>query len=239
MKEIITSKQNEKIKEIVKLSKQSEKEASQQFIVEGYHLLEMALEAKVVLKVLTLKEIKDLPNSIPQYIVTPEIMDKISSLKSPQGVLAVCSMKKEQSLSNDRILYLDDISDPGNMGTLLRTALAFGYKDIIVSHNSTSIYNEKVVQSSQGAIFKLNIIKGDASTLKNLKDYEILSTEIKGSLSLKEVKHQKKIVLVLGNESRGVSKEILNISHQRIRIDIKDIESLNVAIAGAIAMYSL
>lgn len=239
MKEIITSKQNEKIKDIVKLSKQSEKEASQQFIVEGYHLLEMALEAKVVLKVFTIKEIKDLPNSIPQYIVTSEIMDKISSLKSPQGVLAVCSMKKEQSLSNDRILYLDDVSDPGNMGTILRTALAFGYKDIIVSKNSTSIYNEKVVQSSQGAIFKLNVIKGDVSTLKNLKDYEILSTEIKGSVSLKEVKHQKKFVLVLGNESRGVSKEISNISHQRIRIDIKDIESLNVAIAGAIAMYSL
>ena len=239
MKEIITSKQNEKIKDIVKLSKQSEKEASQQFIVEGYHLLEMALEAKVVLKVFTLKEIKDLSSSIPQYIVTPEIMDKISSLKSPQGVLAICSMKKEKSLSNDKILYLDDVSDPGNMGTILRTALAFGYKDIIVSKNSVSIYNEKVVQSSQGAIFKLNVVKGDASTLKNLKDYEILATEIKGSVSLKEVKHQKKFVLVLGNESRGVSKEILDISHQRIRIDIKDIESLNVAIAGAIAMYSL
>lgn len=234
----ILSKQNEKIKDLVKLSKSSEKESRQQFIVEGYHLLEMALASNSVVSVFSLKEL-DIPSNISQYIVTEEIMEKISSSKSPQGVVAICLMNKEKSIVSNKVLYLDDVSDPGNMGTILRTALAFGYNDIIVSKNSCSVYNEKVVQSSQGAIFELNIVKGDVSTLKNLEGYEILATEIKGSVSLKDVKHQDKFVLVLGNEAHGVSKEILSIADQRIRIDIRDIESLNVAIAGAICMYSL
>ena len=235
----ILSKQNEKIKDLVKLAKPSEKEARQQFIVEGFHLLEMALKSNSVVSIFTLKAIKEVPSNIPQYIVTEEIMEKISSTKSPQGVVAICKMKKEQPISLNKVLYLDDVSDPGNVGTILRTALAFGYKDIIMSKNCCSVYNEKVTQSSQGAIFDLNIVKGGIETLKSLKRYEILATEIKGSVSLNEVKHQDKFVLVLGNEAHGVSKEILSIADQRIRIDIKDIESLNVAIAGAICMYSL
>lgn len=235
----IKSRQNERIKEVVKLQQASHKETKQQFIVEGFHLLEMALNANAVKEVYTLKEISNLSNKIPQYIVTSEIMEKISTNKSPQGVLAICSMKKAEPISSNKVLYLDDVGDPGNMGTLLRTALAFGYNDIIISNHSCSIYNEKAIQASQGALFKLNIIKGDSSLLKALKGYEILATEIKGSLDLKSINAPQKFVLVLGNEARGVSDEILKIADKRIRIDIKDIESLNVAIAGAICMYSL
>lgn len=235
----IKSRQNERIKEVVKLQQASHKETKQQFIVEGFHLLEMALNANAVKEIYTLKEIPNLSKDIPQYIVTPEIMEKISSSKSPQGVVAVCSMKNAEPITSNKVLYLDDVSDPGNMGTLLRTALAFGYKDVIVSAHSCSVYNEKAIQSSQGALFNLNILKGDASLLKNLKGYEILATEIKGSIDLKSIKAPQRFVLVLGNEAHGVSKEILDIADKRIRIDIKDIESLNVAIAGAICMYSL
>ena len=235
----IKSRQNERIKDVVKLQQTSIKEEKQQFIVEGFHLLEMALNANAVKEVYSLKDIPNLSKDIPQYIVTPEIMEKISSSKSPQGVVAICSMKKAEPISSSKVLYLDDVSDPGNMGTLLRTALAFGYKDVIVSAHSCSIYSEKAIQSSQGALFSLNIVKGDAPLLKSLKDYEILATEIKGSVDLKSVKVPQKFVLVLGNEAHGVSKKVLEISDKRIRIDIKDIESLNVAIAGAICMYSL
>lgn len=235
----IKSRQNERIKDVVKLQQTSIKEEKQQFIVEGFHLLEMALKTNAVKEVYSLKEIPSLSKDIPQYIVTPEIMEKISSSKSPQGVVAICSMKNAESITSNKVLYLDDVSDPGNMGTLLRTALAFGYKDVIVSTHSCSIYNEKAIQSSQGALFSLNIVKGDASFLKSLKGYEIIATEIKGSVDLKSVKAPRKFVLVLGNEAHGVSKEILDLADERIRIDIEDIESLNVAIAGAICMYSL
>mgnify|MGYP003309195658 CR=1 FL=1 len=136
----------------------------------------------------------------------------------------------------NKVLFLDEISDPGNLGTLLRTALAFGYKDVILN-GGCSQYNEKVLQATQGAIFKLNIVNN--LDLKELKDYEILATEIKGSTELSQVKVSDKFVLVLGNEAHGVSQKILSLASKRIRIDINDIESLNVAIAGAIAMYKL
>lgn len=239
MIEYISSRQNSKIKEVTKLFQMSEKKAQGKFIIEGYHLLEMALSAKKVSAVFSLKEEKSVPSSIPQYIVTPEVLEKISLTKSSQGVVAICTMKEEKEIESSNVLYLDDVSDPGNMGTLLRTALAFGYKDVLVSPNSCSIYNEKVIQASQGAIFTLNVKTSDIEGLKKLKDYQILATEIKGSIDIRDVKKIGKHILVLGNEARGVRKEILQLASQRIRIDIEDMESLNVAIAGGIAMYSL
>lgn len=234
----ITSKQNDKVKDVVKLTNPSERNKRQQFIVEGYHLLEMALADNSVQSLFTVKEIPNLDPSIDQYLVSEDILKKLSSTKNPQGVVAICSMRKPQPIKGDKVLYLDGVSDPGNMGTLFRTALAFGYKDIIVD-NTCSMYNEKVISSSQGAIFKLNIVEGDLSTLKALKGYDILATEIKGSVSLDEVKPNNKHVLILGNEAHGVREEVLKLATERIRIDIKDIESLNVAIAGAICMYAL
>jgi RNA methyltransferase, TrmH family len=239
MIEYISSRQNSKIKEVTKLFQMSEKKAQGKFIIEGYHLLEMALSANVVNVVFSLKEEKNVPSSIPQYIITPEILEKISLTKSSQGVVAICLMKEEKEITSNNVLYLDDVSDPGNMGTLLRTALAFGYKDVLVSSNSCSIYNEKVIQASQGAIFSLNVKTCDMEGLKKLKDYQILATEIKGSIDIRDIKEVSKHILVLGNEARGVRKEILQLASQRIRIDIEDMESLNVAIAGGIAMYSL
>lgn len=238
---LISSKQNDKIKEIVKLSDKSYKNEKGLFIVEGFHLLEMALESKVVDQIFTTKEIKDIPSDIPQFIVTSEIMDKISKNKSSQGVLALCRIKEEKEISSSHVLYLDDVSDPGNMGTIFRSALAFGYKDIILSKNSCYLYNEKVVQASQGAIFKLNIITKDISYLNKLKKegYQILVTSLKDADDIKDITPNNKHVLVLGNEAHGVSEEAIKIADKKIKIHIEEIESLNVSIAGAIAMYLL
>ncbi len=235
----ISSKQNSKIKDLLSLYKSNIREKERKFIVEGFHLLEMALINNKVEAIFTLKEINSIPENIPQYIINEDILNKISLLKNSQGVLAVVSFNEEKPISSNKVLYLDDVSDPGNLGTILRTALAFSYKDIIVSKNTCSIYNEKVIQASQGAIFKLNIIKKDYTYLKELKDYLVIATEIKGSITLDELVKKDKFVLVLGNESHGVRNEILSLSDIRLRIDIKDIESLNVAIAGAILMYEL
>lgn len=133
--------------------------------------------------------------------------------------------------------FFDDVSDPGNLGTILRTALAFGYQDILLTKNCCSITNEKVIQASQGAIFSLNIL--DEFSLEKLQKqgYQIVATEINGSIALDSFKPNKKHVLILGNESRGVRQEFLNNSDVRVRIEIEQIESLNVAIAGAIVMY--
>ena len=230
----IESRQNQKIKDLVKLSQIKYSKEKKLFKIEGYHAFEMAEESGVLISVFTTKEIKDI--SVPQYIVTEDMMALISSSKSPQGVICVCKFLKQKEVSSDKILLLDNVSDPGNLGTLLRTALAFGYNDVIL-RGGVSQYNEKVLQSTQGAIFKLNIIND--VDIRNLKEYQIIATEIKGSVDLSTVHPKKKYVLVLGNEAHGVSKELLEIADKRVRIDINNIESLNVAVAGAIAMYEL
>ena len=238
----ISSKQNTKIKEIGKLiSDNSYRKERKEFVIEGFHLLEMALEDKLVKAIFSLEPIKNIDEKITNYIVSEDILKKISTQKNPQGVVAICSMRKEKEISHNNVLYLDGVSDPGNLGTLLRTALAFSFKDVILSKGSVSIYNEKTISSSQGAIFRLNIISGDEQNLIDLKEkgYKILATEIKGSVELKNIKKSDKQVLILGNEAHGVNEKILNLADERIRIDINEIESLNVAICGAIMMHYL
>ena len=235
----IKSRQNELIKEVAKLSDASFRKQQNKFKVDGFHMFEMAKEADQLFEVFTLKEIRDLDKSIPQYLVSEEVLEKISSSKSPQGIVSVCKFKEEKLISSNRVLYLDDVSDPGNLGTILRTALAFGFSDVILSKNCCSIYNEKTLQASQGAIFSLNIVYDKNLVELKAKGYEILATEIKGSISLNEVKKNDKFILVLGNEAHGVSEPILKLADKHVRIDIDSIESLNVAIAGAIAMYEL
>lgn len=238
----ISSKQNTKIKEIGRLiSDNSYRKERKEFVIEGFHLLEMALEDKLVKAVFSLEPIKNIDEKITNYIVSEDILKKISTQKNPQGVVAICSMRKEKEISHNNVLYLDEVSDPGNLGTLLRTALAFSFKDVILSKGSVSLYNEKTISSSQGAIFRLNIISGDEQNLINLKEkgYKILATEIKGSVELKNIKKSDKQVLILGNEAHGVNEKILNLADERVRIDINEIESLNVAICGAIMMHYL
>ena len=238
----ISTKQNTKIKEIGKLiSDNSYRKERKEFVIEGFHLLEMALEDRLVKAIFSLEPIKNIDEKITNYIVSEDILKKISTQKNPQGVVAICSMRKEKEISHNNVLYLDGVSDPGNLGTLLRTALAFSFKDVILSKGSVSLYNEKTISSSQGAIFRLNIISGDEQNLINLKEkgYKILATEIKGSVELKNIKKSDKQVLILGNEAHGVNEKILNLADERIRIDINEIESLNVAICGAIMMHYL
>ena len=230
----IESRQNKKIKDLVKLSQTKFQKEVQLFKIEGFHALEMAKESGLLQYIFATKEIKGL--EVDQYLVSDEIMESISSSKTPQGVICICSFIQEKPLSSDKVLLLDNVSDPGNVGTLLRTALAFGYNDVIL-RGGCSQYNEKVLQSTQGAIFKLNILNN--IDLEKLKEYEIIATEIKGSVDLSTVKINKKHILVLGNEAHGVSEDILKIADKRVRIEIQNIESLNVAIAGGIAMFEL
>lgn len=238
---LITSKDNPKIKEVIKLKKPSYQKERGLFIVESIHLLEMANEAGVLDSVFTLKEIEGLPSSINQYIVTPDIMKKMSLLETSPGVLALVRFIKKSGLSSHKLLYLDNIQDPGNVGTILRTALAFGFTDILISPNTCSVYNPKVIQASQGSIFKLNILTYDYDELLKLKDsgYQIIATSLKTSISLEEIKKPDRYVVIFGNEARGVNETLLSSSDINVRIDINSIDSLNVAIAAGIIMYKL
>lgn len=227
----IESRQNQKIKDLMNPKFLKENRI---FKIEGFHAFEMAKQSGVLVSVFSTKEIKDFEGQ--QYIVSSSIMESISSAKSPQGIICLCKYIEEKPLSFSKVLLLDNVSDPGNLGTLLRTALAFGYKDVIL-RGGCSQYNEKVLQSTQGAIFELNII--NHFDKKIIEGYKVIATEIKGSVDLSTISNPGKHVLILGNEAHGVSEELLKIADFRVRINIENIESLNVAVAGAIAMYSL
>ena len=238
MSEFIQSKDNSKVKEAYK----AKDGKGERFLVEGFHLVEMALSSGVVEAIFTLKEY---PSAVPTYLVTPEIIAKLSSTVTPEGIVALCHKVQAKSPEGSRLLYLDEVRDPGNVGTLLRTALAFGFKDVLLSKGSAEAYASKVLLASQGAVFALNFAeskeepKDDIAALQ-ARGYRIIVTDLKASVPPEEIKTlDQKICLVLGNEARGVDPAIVALADQAVRIPMGGIDSLNVAIAGGILLYLL
>ena len=237
MIQIINSKTNAKIKKVCYLRTNKGRQESGMFVAEGFKALELAIKSHLVVDVFTLKEIKDLDSEINQYIVTEEIINKISSSVNPEG-LVFTAKTPTYSLKNtdNRIVYLDEIQDPGNMGTIIRTALAFGYDAVVASPNSVSFYNEKVVAASKGSIFLMPILNADLEGIKGDRKV-IVSSLGENSKNLDDIKKIDRLVLVLGNEAHGVKEKTLQQADIICKIPISDIDSINVAVAGAILMY--
>jgi len=234
---IITSSQNNLIKEAIKLKQKKYRTQEKLFLVEGYHLVE---EAKNTGSLKWIFYLDDNPYThITAYQVSESILKKLSDLPSPQGIVGVCSFPNK-SLISERILLLDNVQDPGNIGTLIRSAVAFGYKTI-VAENSVDFFNEKVIRSSQGAIFKLALINTNLENfIKKNKDYLFLATDLNADINLDELElNTRKIAVILGNEGQGVRKEILELVKVRFKIKIEEMESLNVSVAGSIIMYEI
>lgn len=228
----ITSKDNSIVKELEKLFNDKKyRDSKELYIVEGYHLVEEANKAHVLKDVYSIKEELNYPNAI---IITEEILKKITNTVTPQGIIGVVKKNNDLTL-NDKILYLDRVQDPGNIGTLLRSALAFGFKSVILDE-CCDIYNPKVVRSSEGAIFNLSFPK---CKLNELTDYDIVSTSMNGFDSTNYKFDQGKICLVLGNEGSGVRKEYQEMANINLTIPMEKIESLNVGVAGSILMYEI
>lgn len=238
MIEEIKSKDNPLIKYIYKLKNNSFSKEEKKFVIESEHLCEMAGE--YLLYVLVEKKVDE--NKFPnQYIVSKQILEKLSEGKSAARMIGVCSYLKENDELSQNVLFLDDVQDPGNVGTLFRTALGFNFLTVISSSKTAFKYNFKVIQASQGAIFKLNLRNGSLETLKEFKKqgYKIIGTALnKKTISLNDFGFNKndKYAIILGNEGQGISKDILDYCDITLKIDINHIESLNVAVAGAIIM---
>ena len=236
MKFFINSKQNPKIKFAASLKLNKVRSEHNLFLIEGIKPLKMALELNLVKEVFTIVEL-DLPSHINQYIVTKEIIEKLSYSVNPEGIIFISNIPNYE-IKGNKLIYLDNIQDPGNMGTIIRTALSLGYDGLIYSKGSVSPYNEKVIASTKGAIFLLPIMEGELSSFKD--DYQIVVSALhQNSISLDEFKSEDKFVLVLGNEAHGVSSKTLSLADAVVEIPLKNMESLNVAVAGAILMYEL
>lgn len=235
-----TSVNNPKIKELKKLKEKKYRDQTNLFLVEGYHLVNEAYNSKILKEVIILEN-TDISLDIPVSYATKEVLATLSDTKTPQNIIGVCS-KLEKKEQGNKIIILDDIQDPGNLGTIIRSAVAFNFDTIILSKNSVDLYNPKVIRSSQGMIFKINIMREELNSfVNNIKDeYQILTTDVNEGKNIKTIEKRKKICIIMGNEGNGVSDELTNLAHEKIYIPISsNCESLNVGVATSILLYEL
>lgn len=231
----ITSLTNEHIKNVVKLHERKEREISSLFIVEGPHLVKEAEEYGLVKEKYSLEEKEG-------YIkVCEQVMRKMCETNTLVSELAVCKMIEKHELK-DKVLVLDKVQDPGNLGALMRSAVAFGFETIVLGTGTVDIYNNKVIRSSQGAIFKLNFIKEDLVKyipyLYN-NNYQVIGTNVRRGISINDLSINQKFALVLGNEGNGIDESVDKVIKENIYLPLKNTESLNVTVAGSIIMYEL
>ena len=233
----ILSKNNQKVKDACALKLKKVRQEKGLFLMEGIKNLDLALTYGNVKTIFTSIGLPKIGKDIETYKVNDEVLRKLAVSENPEGVVFICEMLKPKKDKKDyhKIVYLDQINDPGNLGTILRTAVAFNYDAVVLSKGSVDLYNEKVIAASKGAIFLIDAFVG------NIEDYKdkqiIVSTLDENSIPLNECKKPNDFVLVLGNESHGVSEPIIKIASQLVKIEMNDvIDSLNVAIAGAILM---
>lgn len=241
---VITSLDNDRIKGYIKLKDRKNRKKTNTFIVEGMHSVLEAYKKGMVVE-LILKEDISLPLDVPYVYVTEEIIKKISDAVSPPDVLALCKMANDNVVLGEKILLLDGIQDPGNLGTIIRSAVAFNVDTICLSPDTVDIYNSKVLRSTQGMIFHTNIIiKSLKEIISMLKEREIpiYGTRVDYGIDVSTLreKDRKKYALVMGNEGNGVSEEILDMCDEYIYISMNpDVESLNVGVATSIILYEL
>ena len=246
----ITSVNNSFIKELLLLKDKQVRKEKNLFIVEGYHLVEEAFKHQLLDSVLsTEKSVLDSIDITNKYLVSDAVIKKLSTTKTPQNIIGVVKNCINSSfdnllLRNDlKVIILDNINDPGNLGTIIRTSAALGYDAVIASLETVDFYNEKVLRATQGAIFKIPLVKGKlVDLINNLKSngIYIYGTSLKSSKSITEVLKQQKYGIVVGNEAQGVRDEVLALCDQNIILPMeKDVESLNVGIAAAILMWEL
>jgi len=241
---LITSLENEKIKKYVRLKSKKYRDQEGLFLVEGFHLVEEAYKENLIDEMILI-EGETCPYDCPFFYVTEEVMKKLTMMETPSSVMAVCHKKEMSTDLGSHLLLLDEIQDPGNLGTIIRSAKAFGIDTIILGDNCCDLYNPKVLRSTQGMAFHLNIIRENLATfiLKLKKEkITIYGTKVDGGIDVYTLSNiqKEKYALVMGNEGNGVSNDILDLCDQYLYIPMnKEVESLNVGIATSILLYEL
>lgn len=238
---IITSLNNPTIKEISKLKNKKYRDLTNTYLVEGDHLVEEAYKNNLLTKIILLED--TICNyDIEKIYITKEVMKKLTELDTPNKIIGIVKKNTPLPIGN-KILILDKIQDPGNLGTIIRSSVAFDIDTIVLSPNTVDIYNPKVIRSTQGMIFYTNIITLELKEFINeikTKNYTIFGTNVRNGKNIKEITLPEKFALVLGNEGQGVSKEIESLCDDNIYIKMSSkCESLNVSVATSILLYEV
>lgn len=240
---IITSLDNDNVKKWKKLCKKKYRDEFGIYLVEGEHLVEEAYKSGVLDKVIVLDgEDYSYDNII---YVSYEVMKAISSLDTPNRIMGVCKKKESSELLGKRYLLLDGVQDPGNLGTIVRSAVAFNIDTIVLSDDTVDLYNPKVLRSTQGMIFHTNIIERDlVSVIGELHNMGITvyGTDVNNGIDARELSSLDKtsFALVMGNEGNGVRREVKELCDKNLYINMNEnVESLNVGVATSILLYEL
>lgn len=246
----IESVKNQKVKQWKKLLTKKERELTGTYMIEGFHLVEEALkEGNVVREVIVSIEAvipgKFKLEGTEVTYVTSEVMHAISDTETPQGIAAICDQKKIrfEDLSPKKVLLIDAVQDPGNIGTMIRTADAAGIDAVILGEGCADAYNPKVIRSTQGSLFHMSVLKGNLTEIIGaLKEQNIpvYGTALEKAIPYDQVEKSEAFALLVGNEGQGVDKKLLAKTTQNLYIPIfGKSESLNVGIAAGILMYHL
>lgn len=239
---LITSIHNEHIKELVRLKEKKYRDQTGTFLVETKHLVLEAYKAGLI-KELILEQNEIFPLNVPILYVSKEVLKKLSSMDSPSNVMAVVEKRKVEEKYGEKILMLDRIQDPGNLGTIIRSAVAFNIDTIICSSDTVDVYNPKVVRASQGMMFHIPIlVKNTEKVIHDLKklDYKIVGTKVTNGHDVRESAIYSHFALVIGNEGQGISRNIEELCDEYLYIRMNEnCESLNASVAASILLYEI
>lgn len=255
MLQVITSKDNEIVKNIKKLKEKKFRDERNQFVVEGIKLVAEAIEEETDIDSVIVCEDcvndgsidKKLLYEIAKYkcvYVTEKVFETLTDVTNPQGIMAIINRRDTTSgvdYTQDFIVALDGIQDPGNLGTILRTVDAAGLNQIILSKETADCFNPKVVRSTMGGIFRVNTIKTenmvDALTDAQKHGFDVVVTSLDTDNSIYDIDYHKKVI-VIGNEAKGVSKEVQECASHKVKIPmLGKTESLNASVAAGIMIY--
>lgn len=236
---LITSVNNDKVKELVKLKDKKYRDLSNLFFVEGYDIVLEAIKNNLVKELYVLDGIS-CSFDIPITYVSYDVMKKISDMESISEYYAVCYKKEERDIGN-RLIILDNIQDPGNLGTIIRSGVAFNFDTVVLSKNMVDLYNPKVIRGTKGMLFNINIIVREIDKfISSLEGYTIYGTDVVKGNNIRYEDMNSKIGLVIGNEGRGISDKIKSLCDKFIYIDMNNnCESLNAGVAASILMYEV
>ena len=237
---IIKSVSNQNYKLINKLKNKKYREKENLFIIESRKLVDEAISSSANIDFIFLRSDVSYETDLDSLVFDKALFNKLTMLKSSDGIGAVIRKPVPKKISSKKVLLLDSINDPGNIGTMIRSAEAFGFNDIILSPDCVDIYNEKALRASMGSVFRLNIVKLTYDEIASFKDsYKFLAADMAG-LDIREYKSDSNIILAIGNEANGLGKEVRSLTDTFVKIPMEgDIESLNAAIAASIIMNRL
>ncbi len=234
--EKIESKNNQKIKYLRSLCQKKYRQIYSQFLIEGDHLIKESYQANALVELYMVDDDYYPDFNINKHIINEQIATSLKTTASGSKVFGLCNFLQFSVSVANKVLIMDRINDPGNIGTIIRSAYSFGFDLILLTDNSVDIYNDKVIRASQGAIFHIPFKYMSAKDIIESLDLDLIVSDVSEGIDLNKVNYER-LALVVGNEGAGVSQIFRAKAKALVRIETCAFESLNVGVASAIMMY--